>query len=226
LCVVNMHPDFRLVTLMEGLRNMVVADVSLAGWERAVNPRTISMPALPISVGTPGFDRRVVKGSFRGALSHPCRRELAKLHGKEGIYCETAEGRAYVGQIDAEAGRQDEAFAMLMRASEFAFVPRGDSLFSYRFLEAASFGAIPVVMSDGWVLPFDRIVNWADAALHLPENQVPAVSGILDKFSEARCHEMRIALTEAWYSRFSSMEKIVEGLCQELDLLYPLTECY
>jgi hypothetical protein len=224
LCVINMHPDFRLVTMMESLRNIVVADGSLAGWERAVNPRTISMPALPISPGVPNFDRRVVKASFRGALSHPCRRALVSLHGKDGIICQEAGG--HVGQIDADAGRLDAGYAALMQASEFAFVPRGDSLFSYRFLEAVSYSAIPVVLSDGWVLPFDRIVPWAEASLHVPESLVPCLSEILDKFTEDRCQEMRLALTAAWYERFSSMEKIVEGLCLELDALYGQTQAY
>ena len=32
----------------------------------------------------------------------------------------------------------------------FAFVPRGDALFSYRLLEVMARGAIPVILSDGW----------------------------------------------------------------------------
>jgi Exostosin family len=41
-------------------------------------------------------------------------------------------------------------FDSIVRTSKFAAAPRGDCMFSYRFTEVLSAGAIPVVHSDGW----------------------------------------------------------------------------
>src|SRR5215211_2539995 len=48
-CVVCMHPQFRLAQFFKQRLNMIVADASLSTWERSLNPRTISMPALPLT---------------------------------------------------------------------------------------------------------------------------------------------------------------------------------
>ena len=36
----------------------IVADINLRAEDRAINPRTISMPALPLTIGTPGSRER------------------------------------------------------------------------------------------------------------------------------------------------------------------------
>ena len=40
----------------------------------------------------------------------------------------------------------------------------GDSAYSFRFAEALSFGAIPCVFGDAWVLPFSELLD-SNAAL-------------------------------------------------------------
>src|SRR6266568_2040032 len=77
LCVVNMHPFIRVPLMMARNTNVVVADINLLRWERAANPRTISMPALPITEGSFDSSAKRILASFRGAESHPCRSALA-----------------------------------------------------------------------------------------------------------------------------------------------------
>ena len=51
--------------------------------------------------------------------------------------------------------------AGLLSRAKFGFVPRGDAIFSYRLLETMSFGVIPVIIADGWALPFgEHLLDW------------------------------------------------------------------
>jgi hypothetical protein len=222
ICIVNMHPSLRIPQMVRAMRNVYVADVCLAGWERSLNPRTISMPALPITVGAPDLGgTRPILGSFRGVMSHPSRAVLARIHDGGRLICEIVDRANHVGRIDAERGVVDIRYAAMMQASQFAFVPRGDTLFSYRLLEAISFGCIPVILSDGWVLPFDRTIDWGAIALQVPEAIVPELPRILGAFDEVRIGEMRADLTRVWHTHLGRLDLIVETLLGELEALFP-----
>jgi hypothetical protein len=218
LCVINMHPFVRWPQLMAQRSSVIVADISLACWERLLNPRTVSMPALPILAGPCEVAPKSVLASFRGMASHPCRESLRALHDGSSIRCEFVDRANHVGRIDATAGKTDSAYTELLAASTFAFVPRGDAMFSYRLLEAMSFGCIPVILSDNWVLPFDRAVKWSGIGLHLSENDIPSLPSLLRGFSAQRISSIQQHVVETYRKRFSNLDAIVETLLQEVEL--------
>jgi hypothetical protein len=220
LCIVNMNPFARVPQIFCEKSNVVVADISLAAWERAIDPRTISMPALPIVVGgVRGPANKSVLASFRGAASHPCRDRIAALHDGETYICQLVDPKNHSGRLDAIAAVADSEYQDLLTRSAFAFVPRGDALFSYRLLEALSFACVPIVQSDGWILPFDRSVDWSTTALLVPESATGTIPEMLEVFSDHRIAQMIEHVAEVYRRCFASFDEIVETLLRELEQL-------
>jgi len=130
VCIISLIPTLRLPQLFRQMGNVVIADSNLSQWERTLNPRTVSMPVLPVTTPpTPGRNKTVT-ASFRGVASHPCRQAIAALHDGSKFICELVPQDNHLGKIDATAAKVDQQYADLMSKSLFAFVPRGDAMFS------------------------------------------------------------------------------------------------
>src|ERR1051326_6326246 len=210
--IVNMHPFVRLPVTFKPLANVIVADGSLANFERALNPCTISMPALPLVRNAAGEMQRDVLASFQGASSHPVRRTLARLHDGRDFIVKLVEPAAYAGRIDKESGATDSEYESLLDRSVFGFVPRGGALFSYRLLEPMARGAIPAILSDGWVLPFDRLVNWSCCSVSFHHEAVHRISETLRSFTPNEIVRMQQSVHDVYAQFFADLDRIVAGL--------------
>ncbi|CAI5480482.1 unnamed protein product [Closterium sp. Yama58-4] len=81
------------------------------------------------------------------------------------------------------------SYPALMNSS-FALVPAGRQASTYRFIEALTAGAIPVVVADNWKLPFDDIIPWHRCLLlfptHLLSRIPPTLRAIPPQAAEKR----------------------------------------
>ena len=66
------------------------------------------------------------------------------------------------------AGASGSTALPLALNTTFALVPRGDMPYAYRLIEALAFGAIPVILSDEYVLPFSEILDWQAFSVRWP----------------------------------------------------------
>jgi hypothetical protein len=219
ILIVNMHPFLRLPVTFKPLRNVIVADGSLANFERALNPRTISMPALPLVREATVERPRDVLASFQGAASHPVRRVLARLDDGKDFIVRLVEPSAYVGRIDTEGGATDSDYEALLDRSVFAFVPCGDALFSYRLLETMARGAIPVILSDGWVLPFARLVGWSSCSVSFHHEAVHRIPETLRAFTPGEIARMQQGVRHVYGRYFANLDRIVAALFEEAEIV-------
>jgi hypothetical protein len=217
---VNMHPTFRVPVMLRQLSKVLIADIALALFERSLNPNTISMPALPIIFARPvQLGTRPILASFQGANSHPVRQSLQRISNGTSIVVNLVPRARHFGKIDAVGLKSDPDYERLLANSTFAFVPRGDALFSYRLLEVMSFGCIPIVLSDGWILPFDRTVPWQEFGLHVHAEAIPRIPQILSRLTPDDILARQEKTLAVYQTHLSSLEKIVATMIREAETL-------
>ncbi|KAJ0026772.1 hypothetical protein NQD34_017772 [Periophthalmus magnuspinnatus] len=97
----------------------------------------------------------------------------------------------------------------LLRNSSFCLVPRGRRLGSFRFLEALQAACIPVILSNGWELPFSEVIDWRKAAVIGDERLLLQVPSITRSVVRDRILALRQQTQFLWDAYFSSVAKIV-----------------
>jgi len=184
----------------------------------------VSWPTLPVTVEDiphgPELERfcktRKYLAVFQGTETHPVRKNLQTLHNGKDIIVNL---RSYkqVAEASWNTSHPIKAkFAEYLRESEFALVPRGDNLFSVRLVECLSFGAIPVILADNWVLPFPDLLDWREFAVIVAEQdfkKVPAIMRGLD--ADTRCKMRKVGL-DAFHKYLGTIEANVKGLFDTL----------
>lgn len=105
-------------------------------------------------------------------------------------------------------------YGSLMENATFCLVPRGRRLGSFRFLEALQAGCVPVVLANGWELPFAEVLRWEQAALRADERLLLQVPDTLRSMPRRLVHAMRQRSQLLWETYFSSVEKIVLTVLQ------------
>lgn len=98
----------------------------------------------------------------------------------------------------------------LLNNSTFCLIPRGRRLGTYRFLEALKVGCIPVLASDGWILPFSEIIDWKKALVWTKENELMQVTSILREIPIEKVIEMRKLCLNLYEKYFSSLKTIID----------------
>uniref|UniRef100_A0A3B3ZIL0 Exostosin glycosyltransferase 1 n=1 Tax=Periophthalmus magnuspinnatus TaxID=409849 RepID=A0A3B3ZIL0_9GOBI len=123
-------------------------------------------------------------------------------------------GKDWERHKDTRCDRDNQQYSKfdyqeLLRNSSFCLVPRGRRLGSFRFLEALQAACIPVILSNGWELPFSEVIDWRKAAVIGDERLLLQVPSITRSVVRDRILALRQQTQFLWDAYFSSVAKIV-----------------
>jgi len=138
---------------------------------------------------------RDLRFSFAGAVSYP---QLPPEHIRGGRL------RAIAGAGDDHfVGTSDEARNRygwggsdrnILRRSVFAICPAGFGRWTFRLAQAVYYGAIPVVVSDGYVKPHQRYIAWGEFSLTVPEAELETIPERLRSMPETEVASLQRGL--------------------------------
>ncbi|XP_068773724.1 exostosin-like 1 isoform X2 [Struthio camelus] len=110
----------------------------------------------------------------------------------------------------------------LLHNSTFCIVPRGRRLGSFRFLEALQAACVPVLLSDGWELPFSEAIDWGKAAVVGNERLLLQIPSAVRCVRPERLLAFQQQTQFLWDAYFSSVDKIVHATLEIVrDRLFP-----
>ena len=158
--------------------------------------------------------------TFRGVETHPIRSILAEGHDPDNgfvvqVFCRTGE---LVSNCSTKSEETDSlGYDDLLTHTLFALIPRGHSAFSYRLAEALSAGAIPVILADGLVLPFDELIAWEGISIRIPEARAHDFKGILQAIPREEACAMRERTHTIYKRHLSTTSKQLDSLVEVLE---------
>lgn len=144
---------------------------------------------------------RNIFASFLGANNHQVRKDLSLLYGSNGKY------------LISSNKVPIKEYCETMARSIFALCPRGYGQSSFRICEALQYGAIPVYISDHFIIPFNKGFN--DYGVTITIDQVHNLDKILSSIPLCDIYKKREAGKKAYEEMFTYQgcyKQIIETL--------------
>ncbi|XP_026868085.2 exostosin-1a [Electrophorus electricus] len=159
----------------------------------------------------------VFKGKrYLTGIGSDTRNALYHVHNSEDVVLLTTckHGKDWQKHKDARCDRDNAEYDRydykeMLHNSTFCLVPRGRRLGSFRFLEALQAACIPVVLSNGWELPFSEVIDWSAAAVIGDERLLLQIPSTVHTIHQDKILSLRQQTQFLWEAYFSSVEKIV-----------------
>ena len=205
-----------------------VVHVSLCLDAKSYRPGVdVSFPAvLPAALGSAEqlgrpFEYRPYLLTFKGRRTHGVRMAVFALHNGRDIHCVdssdeimTTRRQSGIDYCPADAWAKE-----LHAKSKFAMCPRGDAVYSFRMAEALSCGAVPVIIGDGWVLPFSEVIDYREVCICVRETpeDLEALPARLRAIPDARVRAYQAAGRRAFVEHMQTLDKQAATLLDILD---------
>uniref|UniRef100_A0AAQ6A2S0 Exostosin GT47 domain-containing protein n=1 Tax=Amphiprion ocellaris TaxID=80972 RepID=A0AAQ6A2S0_AMPOC len=159
----------------------------------------------------------VFKGKrYLTGIGSDTRNALYHVHNSEDVVLLTTckHGKDWQKHKDTRCDRDNTEYDKydyreMLYNSTFCLVPRGRRLGSFRFLEALQAACVPVMLSNGWELPFSEIIDWNTAAVIGDERLLLQIPSTVRSIHQDKILSLRQQTQFLWEAYFNSVEKIV-----------------
>uniref|UniRef100_A0A8C2KWY9 Exostosin glycosyltransferase 1b n=1 Tax=Cyprinus carpio TaxID=7962 RepID=A0A8C2KWY9_CYPCA len=159
----------------------------------------------------------VFKGKrYLTGIGSDTRNALYHVHNAEDVVLLTTckHGKDWQKHKDARCDKDNAEYEKydyreMLHNSTFCLVPRGRRLGSFRFLEALQAACVPVMLSNGWELPFSEVIDWNTAAVIGDERLLLQIPSTVRSIHQDKILALRQQTQLLWEAYFSSVEKIV-----------------
>lgn len=96
--------------------------------------------------------------------------------------------------------------------SKFGFAPKGQGLHSFRLTETLASGAIPIILADGFIKPYNihNSLNWDEFSLTIPEADVLKIPEMLSHLPMEKILQMQTRAMEVYQKYFESNAKMIK----------------
>lgn len=140
---------------------------------------------------------RQYQACFIGSINHPIRQELMKFELQKGWYM-------------SKRVHNMPAFCNIMNQSVFALCPRGYGPTSFRIMEALQYGAIPVYISDTFVIPHNK--DFSEYGILVAPDQMKDLPAILKAADVKKLQDAGEYIYRNYYTYSANLELIHKDL--------------
>ena len=174
---------------------------SAAGWALPAHYRSDHLPRWQFSPGELSAERDLLFSFVGEYRTHPVRGQVGALrHPRSSVLDSSPGTRRWWDQSWEAQVPYKERFREYLCRSKFVLCPRGVVPNSIRIYEAMEAGAVPVLISDGIVLP--RGPRWEEFSVRIRERDVASIPEVLESL-EPRAAEMGAIARREWEEHFS-----------------------
>lgn len=92
--------------------------------------------------------------------------------------------------LPAAEARQ-RSYERRMKSSRYCICAAGYEVNSPRIVESILADCVPVIVADGFILPFAHVLNWSAFSVRIAEADIPALKDILEAIPEKRYRSMQ-----------------------------------
>ncbi|XP_076078732.1 exostosin-2-like isoform X1 [Mytilus galloprovincialis] len=113
-------------------------------------------------------------------------------------------------------------YPQILQDSTFCLVIRGARIGQPALFDVMSAGCIPVIVADGYILPFSEVLDWKRIAVTVLEDDLENMIQILESYSQEKIYELRQQVNFIWQKYFSSPKVIALTTLQIInDRVFP-----